>query len=151
MKKFMMKSGSVLFLLLSLFYFNYAYADDNAAKPKFDCTLTDQLSADKEPGDAKDTFTKDTPTLFLVCDSDDVKSGQEVKSVWIAADTNKVAPDNYKIDEKSMKVPANMGSDQTFTANFSLSKPNNGWPVGSYHVDLSVDGQLIQSFKFSVK
>jgi hypothetical protein len=125
-----------------------SYADETA--PKFDCTLTDQLSANKEPGEAKSTFTKTTPMIYFVCSSSNIQKSQSVKSVWIAADTHNAAPANYKIDEKTIQVPDNFTSDQTFTANFSLSKPNNGWPAGNYHVDLYVNNQLIQSMKFNV-
>jgi hypothetical protein len=137
-------------IVLACGILNVSYADDNNSTPKFDCTLTNQVTADNQAGDAQSTFTKDTPKIYLFCSSDDVQKGQTVKSVWIAADTNNVAPPNYKIDEKSIQVPA-IADDQTYDTNFSLSKPNNGWPVGSYHVDIYVDDQLAQSVKFNVK
>lgn len=128
---------------------NLAYADTNT--PKFDCTLTDQVSDDGKVGDKKDSFIGTTPTVYLVCQSDAVKKGEQVKASWIAADTNNVAPPNYKIDESTLNVPQDPTNGQVWTAKFSLSKPNNGWPVGTYRVDISVDGTQTQSVPFTVK
>jgi hypothetical protein len=139
-------------LLITLFTipFNISYADDNA--PKFDCTLTDQVAADGTPGDAKDTFTQDTSEIYLVCHSDQMNVGQILKSVWIAADTGGVAPPNYQIDEKEITVTSDMANSQgSGTADFTLTKPNDGWPTGSYHVDLYIDDVRDQSINFSVK
>jgi hypothetical protein len=33
----------------------------------------------------------------------------------------------------------------------NLSKPTSGWPVGTYRVDLSVDGVVLKSLDFEVK
>lgn len=149
MKNVLKKSIFILFITLSGFMLNTSYADDPAVAP--DCTLTDQLSTDKEPGDPKDSFNKTTPVIYLACDFDNVKKGQTIRSVWIAANTNNVAPANYQIDEKSIQVPNDLGSGQTYNTDFSLSIPNNGWPVGSYHVDIYIDKQLIKSVKFTVQ
>lgn len=121
-----------------------------ADAPKLDCVLTDELSNSGEPGDDKDVFSKDTPQLFYVCGSSDVHKGQVFKGEWIAADTNGAAPANYKIDEASIDVEKTPGEDEVYTAKFSLSKPTKGWPVGSYHVDVYLDGTLVQSAKFTI-
>lgn len=143
--------GKTLFCLATILAATVSFSISHAAtKPQFDCTLTDKISSNDEPGDAKSTFTKTTPMIYLVCDSADVTKGQSIKAEWIAADTHNIAPANYKIDEKSLEVPATPSGDQTFKSDFSLSKPTNDWPAGSYHVDLFVDGNLIQSFKFSI-
>ncbi|MEO8401148.1 MAG: hypothetical protein ABI597_05035 [Gammaproteobacteria bacterium] len=150
MNSLLRKSSLASLVILANIVFNpTTYAADT--KPKFDCTLTDELTADKKPGDAKDTFSKTTPLIYLICESDEVEKGQSIKAEWIAADTNNIAPANYKIDEKSLDVKKELDDDQVFTANFSLSIPNKGWPVGSYRVDLYVDNKLSQSVKFTVK
>jgi len=147
--KNMKRNVCVALLVISGAIVNVGYAQTSAVK--FTCTLTDQVSATDQPGDPKNTFATNTPMIYLVCDSDNVKKSQAVKAVWIAADTNNAAPANYKIDEKSTQVPDDVASNQTYTAKFSLSKPTNGWPAGTYHVDLYVDNALNQSVPFSVK
>ena len=37
-----------------------------------------------------------------------------------------VAPANFKIAEKNIAIPDELGSGQTFTAKFDLTKPTNG-------------------------
>ncbi len=147
--KYIKRNVCVALLVISGAVVNIGYAQTSPVK--FICTLTDQVSANNQPGAPKSTFATNTPMIYLVCDSDNVKKSQAIKAVWIAADTNNAAPANYKIDEKSTQVPDDLTSAQTYTAKFSLSKPTNGWPAGTYHVDLYVDDALNQSVPFSVK
>ncbi|MDI1352974.1 MAG: DUF4189 domain-containing protein [bacterium] len=121
-----------------------------------DTVITDSFSKDS-PIVAKNSFSKDTPIIYIVWKSDKLKEGQQVKIDWIADDTNNVAPANYKIDSgvltlsldmkgKMMNdLPANM-----WDGKFSLSKPNNGWPLGTYHAEIFVDGDLVTKVPFSV-
>lgn len=137
-------------IIAGLIITSVSFADDKA--PLFSCVLTDTESADQTPGAANDTFAKDTAVIYLSCSSDQVTAGQKIKSTWIADDTNNVAPDNYTIEEKEIVISPEMANnEQGVTANFSLSKPTKGWPVGSYHVALSIDDKLDQNIKFSIK
>ena len=71
--------------------------------------------------------------------------GATVKGVWIAEDTGGAAPPNYKILEKSLTLPfINTGS-------FVITKPNNGWPVGSYRFEIYFGDTLAKTLKFTVK
>ena len=71
--------------------------------------------------------------------------GTSVKSVWIAEDVGNKAPPNYKIDEKTLALPfSNTGS-------FTLSEPNNRWPVGSYRLEIYIGSTLANTLKFTVK
>jgi hypothetical protein len=137
------------FLSASLAY-TVSYAVDNAL-PKFKCTLTDHELSGNRPGNSMSTFTKTTPVIYLICKSHDVEQGQTIKAVWIAVDTNNVSPANYKIAEKSTQPPNNVANFRTYTASFYLSKPTNGWPIGTYDVDLYVDNLIVQSVKFNVQ
>lgn len=148
MSIFMKKSGVMFLTLFCSVVFNLSFAND---LPKIACTLTDQLAPDGSPGDAKDSFTHTTPMIYLICDSDEIKKGQQVKAAWIAVDTKNLAPANYKIAEKNFDVNQDIPDGKTYTMDFSLSKPTNGWPVGDYRVDLYVGDSLSQSLKFNVK
>lgn len=135
-------------MLISLFGSSVLMAADT--KPKFECTLTDQMSKDEKPGSNKDTFTTSTPEIFLVCTTADVKKGDVVKALWTAVNTNKVAPDNYQIAEKEVTVDQDLAQGNTFTSNMSLSKPDKGWPVGTYKVDLLLNGNPAVAVDFNV-
>lgn len=142
----------IVFILLS--GFNHTLLANTAVQ--IDTVLTDKLSEDN-PGEPKDVFKPDTSKIYVIWKSDQLKEGQSIKSVWIADDTHNVVPANYKIDEatfdlnKSFKekmmsvLPGNY-----WHGNFSLSKPNAGWPVGKYHVDIYVDNQLVKTIPFTI-
>src|SRR5262245_21654834 len=76
----------------------------------------------------------------------DVPSGSKLTVAWISVDSGGAAPANYKIDEVSFDVGM---IDNHVDA--SLSKPNNGWPVGTYQVEIIVDGTVEETVPFAVK
>jgi hypothetical protein len=90
------------------------------------------------------SFTPSTPAIFCVWRADGVKLGSPMRGVWIAEDVGKVAPPNYKIDEAAAKaLLANQGY-------FSLSKPNNGFPVGKYRLEIYMGNDLLKTVPFTV-
>lgn len=54
------------------------------------------------------------------------------------------APANYAIDKVDLDVGSNNQVDS------QISKPTAGWPVGTYKVDLAIDGALTDSVPFSI-
>jgi hypothetical protein len=144
------KLSFVIFIPLLLIVYNISYAESSS--PSFSCILTDTKPSDESPGSNIDKFTADTSKIYLSCYSDHVKTGQIIKTLWIADNTNNVAPPNYVIEKKEIEITSDIiSANEGVTANFSLSKPNNGWPIGSYHVELYIDNKLDQSVKFTVK
>jgi hypothetical protein len=90
-------------------------------------------------------FRPDTPKIVCVFTVDGAGIGMVVKGVWIAEDVGPVAPPNYKIAERSLRLPfLNSGS-------LTLTKPNNGWPVGSYRLEIYLGDTLAKTLKFTVK
>ncbi len=89
-------------------------------------------------------FVNDTPEIFCVWTAD-APQGAEIRGVWMAEDVGKVAPPNTKITEAAEKVPFSR------EGNFSLSKPNNGWPVGKYRLEIYISGKLVKAMPFSIK
>jgi len=117
-------------------------------------TVAPALAADPSIGrtaltlpDAKEvqtTFKSDAPKIILHAELLDMQQGTKVSADWIAENTNGAAPPNFKIDSAEITVK---DEDE---ATFSLSKPNNGWPVGDYRVDLLIDGAKAKSVAFKV-
>jgi hypothetical protein len=128
-----------------------AYAVDEQIQKPFICTLTDTRNQDKSPGAAKDTFAPNTPTIYILCDSDQVKKGDNVKTVLTAIDTHKAAPDNYIVGEKVNSIANDIKDNEYYTVDFYFSKPDNGWPVGTYKIDLFLNEKLTDTYNFSVK
>lgn len=89
-------------------------------------------------------FPNDTPQLFCVWTAD-AGQGTEIRGVWIAEDVGKIAEPNHRITEVAEKMPFSR------VGNFSLTKPNNGWPVGKYRVDIYIGGKLVKAVPFAIK
>jgi uncharacterized RDD family membrane protein YckC len=115
-------------------------AESLAASPRY----TDTVLSDSREGAAMTTFHHDTPKIYLRAKVADIPAGATVKGVWIAEKT-KVAPPNYKIDEKEMKVVPMMDE-----VTYSLGKPNAGWPEGDYRVELFIAGKPMKKVKFRI-
>ena len=111
-----------------------------AAEAKF----SEVVLSDAENGAAKQVFGPATPKIYLRAKLVDVPKGGKVKAVWIAEKT-KVAPPNYEIDAKELATGAIANR-----VDFSMSKPNAGWPEGEYRVDLQINGKTVQTVKFKV-
>jgi hypothetical protein len=92
---------------------------------------------------AQQVFKPDAPKIVLHVQLVDVPKGTPLAADWIAEKTG-AAPANYKIDSSTVAAE---DSDEIA---FSLSKPNAGWPVGDYRVDLSIAGQHAKSVHFQV-
>jgi hypothetical protein len=117
-------------------------AETSPSGPGFkDIILTDE--EDGKTGKA--TFAKDTMRIYAYFNLEGVGMGTKIKGTWIC-EKSEVAEPNFKIDDMSLPVvpPMNSGS-------FSISRPNAGWPVGEYRVDMSMDGVVKDSVKFAIK
>jgi hypothetical protein len=131
-----MKLNRPKLVLLSLFF-----AASAQAAPHF----ADVTVSDSEDGDATETFAPATPKIFVHAGLVDVAHGSQISSDWIAEDTHGAAPANYKIDSVALDTGI-----LTNVVTFSLSKPNAGWPVGKYRVDLLIDGKAAGAAHFKV-
>ena len=112
-----------------------------AGEPHFtDLLLSDQ----KDEGKPMQVFKPTTAKLFLSTKLVDVPTGAKLTGTWIAEKTG-VAPPNYKIDTAELTVGPLMNR-----ANFSMTKPNAGWPAGDYRVELTINGKLATTVRFKV-
>jgi len=117
-----------------------ASAESLAASPHY----SNLVLSNSRGGTAMQTFRPTTGKIYLRAKLVDVSAGSTVKGAWIAEKT-RVAPPNYKIDEKELKVFPMMNE-----VTYSLSKPNAGWPEGDYRVDLYIDNKPAGNVKFHV-
>ncbi len=112
-----------------------------AGKPQY----TEIVISDSEGGDEIDAFAPGTAKIHITADLVDVSPGMKISSKWIA-EKCKGAPANYQIDGIAMTVAPKVN-----VAHFSLSKPNAGWPVGIYRVELSINDKLTDTVHFKVE
>jgi len=96
-------------------------------------------------GEMTTKFNLDAPKLYARWQASDLAKGTKLRAVWIAEDVGDVAPPNYKVDEASVVAPKPPSSGV-----FTLSRPNAGWPIGSYRVEIYADDTLIETLKFTI-
>ena len=102
------------------------------------------LSTTKDGATSQANFPVDTPALYVSADLVDVASTSKITFSWISVDSHGAAPANYVIDKVDLDVGANNHVDS------QLSKPTAGWPVGTYRVDLAIDGAVSDTVPFSI-
>ena len=99
------------------------------------------LSTDAEGSNRVTVFSQnDTMNLFI--DLKNAPDDTELKVAWIAVNAEGVDP-NYLLNETNFT-----SSDDT--VHFDLSN-DNLWPVGSYKVDVYLNGTLDRSLTFEVQ
>lgn len=134
------KARAFVPLVLALAFGGLHSPDGMAAPPRY----ADVVISDAKDGKAMGTFKTQAAKVFLRAKLVDVPAGSTVRSDWIAVKTQ-VAPPNYKIDSVTLKV----GPGGT-RVDFSLNRPNAGWPEGDYRVALFIDDKPAGEAKFRV-
>jgi hypothetical protein len=103
------------------------------------------ITNDKYSQDEKGVFAPDAPKVFAVYR---IVAGQgtKVKASWFA---EKVA--GLEAKTKLAENETTFSSKGEFIGSFTCSKPPQGWPVGSYSVNLYMDGVLKKTLGFRVE
>ncbi|AGY59320.1 serine/threonine-protein kinase [Gloeobacter kilaueensis] len=84
------------------------------------------------------TFAPDTPEIYCVWKAN-VRTSTELRIVWVADETGE------KLAEDGMPLSGAM------SGTFNLSKPEDGWTAGRYHLELYLGEVLAQSVPFTVR
>jgi len=125
----------------ALMFFTLAVAEVQAGTPRYDETV---ITDDKESKVEKNVFLPETPNIYVLATLADVPTETTVKAVWIAEKTD-AAPPDYEIDRTEMKAGGPMNE-----VKFSFSKPDAGWPVGDYRVELYIGAEMVKAVRFRV-
>ncbi len=96
------------------------------------------------PINISESFSTQTPEIHAVVHLEGAKPKTIIKCSWVSV--NAIATPNYEI----AAMESECYKDGDATAHFSLTRPNNGWPVGNYKLDIYIDGQLSSIKTFSV-
>lgn len=131
-----MKSISTYIALLFLLSASLAHAGD--------ATVEAAIAVDQDTKPAT-TFAPDVPKLFAFFKTKGTEKGEKLRGVWIAEDVGEAAPANTKIDESTLTA-----DQEDFFGAFSLSKPDKGWPVGNYRVEIYDGDELATTVKFTI-
>jgi len=98
-----------------------------------------------DPVDITDRFQPDSPSIHAVLVLEGAKAGTKVRGTWVSVDA--IETPNHKIDSSEVLVKAHGDA----RVHFQISKPQKGWPVGNYRLDVSVAGKFVTSIPFSVE
>jgi hypothetical protein len=138
-----MKAGFVwfgfIFILLARAMAEPAPDSDGKSAP-----LQATVAADKE-GEPKTTFLTNTAKIFGRWQGSSLKSGDVVRAIWVAE-----AFGNEERDAKitEAQVTADKPNDHGI---FSLARPDGGWPIGHYRLEIYVGENLAASVKFKIE
>ncbi len=131
---------SVLFRAAGLIALLVACAAQ-ADAPRLGLTV---FADNREGNSPQQIFNPDTPEIFLRAELLDVPKDSDLTAVWFAEQTDAGKP-NYQINLSTISVQAD-----TAFATFSVAKPVSGWPLGTYRVDLQLNGQPLQQLHFKI-
>ena len=109
-----------------------------------DAKIEAAIAVDKDT-EPTTTFATDVPKLYAFFKTKGTEKGEKLRAVWIAEDVGEAAPANTKIDESTLTA-----DQDDFYGAFSLSKPNKGWPAGSYRFEIYDGGELATTVKFTI-
>jgi hypothetical protein len=106
--------------------------------------LGTELTSTAEVNNRTTEFSPDTPNIYCVWATEGLDDATSVRGVWIAEDVGHAAAPNYEIGEATLHPPAHSG-------NFALSKPDAGFPVGKYRIEIYLGADLAKTVAFTVK
>lgn len=104
------------------------------------------ITSDKYSQDEKSVFAPDAPKIFAVYRVV-AGPGLKVKAVWYAEKVAGLEP-KTKITENPETTFSARGE---YISSFPCTKPPQGWPIGSYVVNLYMDGVLKKTLGFRVE
>ncbi len=95
---------------------------------------------------ARSTLPADTPKIWIIFETKGAKAGDKFRGVLIADHAGHIAPENSKVTEGKITL-----SGDTSDGGLSFTRPEGGWPVGQYHVEIYINDKLATTAKFTVE
>ena len=106
-------------------------------------TLAESTTGDKEPVNPTTVF-KPTAVFHAVVRSQSAPANTKFKASWYVVDVGNAAAPN------SLLTETELATDGSRYIDFSISPPET-WPIGTYRVEISVNGVVDTVKTFSVK
>jgi hypothetical protein len=116
-----------------------------AARIETVTTCTKVAKSGLEAVDVRSEFDSQTPEVHAVVNIKEVKAGDKLTASWMFLDSAQTP--NFLMDSSDVVFDR----DGNATVHFMVSKPQTGWPLGKYKLDLYWEGAVIASAPFSVK
>ncbi|MEX0765945.1 MAG: hypothetical protein WD140_03985 [bacterium] len=103
--------------------------------------------AEQKDGKRVSAFKPDSQFVYVMFTLADAPRGTLVRCLWFAEKVEVVPPD-YKLYEAQVRMGGGGVDNQ---GNCWISRPNNGWPVGRYRVELYVAERKGRALRFNVR
>ena len=110
-----------------------------------EATMTENVDDTMRPLNSTDVFNIDAPEIHCSVKLSNAPADTEIKGEWIYIEGEEEDLNNYMIDSTIIITEGSRYLD------FSLSIPDNGWPVGEYELVLSINGKEKMRVPFFVK
>jgi len=107
-----------------------------------DLAVAADVDENNGPIGVTNTFAVDSPMVYVTGLLKNAPEGTVITSEWYYLESD---PDTF-IDRASYE-----SVDTTNSFDFSLSKPNAGWPLGEYEVKLYIDDEYKETVTFKVE
>ncbi len=107
-----------------------------------DLHMASEIDADNNPLTITDTFSADSPVIYVTGSMNNAPEGTMIAAEWIYAEEN---PPTF-IDVAELEV-----NEISSSFHFSMTRPDNGWPAGEYEVNLYIDDELAETLSFTVE
>jgi hypothetical protein len=110
-------------------------------------TLTNVRTAKDENGEQLSSVFSKTETIYVVGDLANGKQGNVISSKWMVESVEGYDA-GYVIDS----VDLTLDKDQfSYSINFYFTPPADGWPTGTYKVEISLNGTVNSTLEFTVE
>ncbi len=138
-----MKRLPVILSVLALVFSSLACAALGGGEP----TLSNSRTAFDSDGINTSTVFGAFDTVYVVNDLSNGVQGNQVTSDWYAEDVEGLEP-NFFIDTIVYTV-----ADETFdgTVHFFFEAPDDGWPLGTYRVEVFFNGAPSATVRFTIQ
>ena len=101
------------------------------------------LASDESDTRTVTSYSPSDPGFYCYFDLNNAPDSTVVKGVWTL-----VSADGYESNSEIDSAEIT-GSDNTYY--FSLGGGADAWPVGTYKIDLYIDGKLVETIEFKVQ
>lgn len=104
-----------------------------------DVETAEDVNSDLEPVNKTSEFKTNQEKIYVTLKFSNAPSDTKLKAEW------------YYIEEEEKIASYTKKVDGSGRAAFHLTKPDDGWPTGSYEVRLFIDGEKADNASFSIK
>lgn len=134
-----------IFIVIPMGLFLFSCKKDKIKSSSIDeFRLCQFVNSEKRCDDNESSFATTTPQIYAAVTVNDGKDDDYLTFTWT------YATDDYEIDEVSVRLGDFSGGNSIQIAG-SLSRPNAGWPAGSYEVKATLTGGVSVTRTFSIQ